>query len=315
MELPEGKRILFGVLDWGLGHATRSVPLIKKLAEKNEVIIASSGRALDFLTDYFPSLKNLEKPGYAIAYASNRSAFLSIVLQSFKINKAIKKEHRWLENLIKKEKIDIVYSDNCYGLYNHNIISIIITHQLMLKMPVSLKWIEPFAHRWVMKKIDSFDRCLIPDFEGKENLSGDLSHLYPLPPHAEFIGPQSRFEFYSSNPKTEKEYDVVVLISGPEPARSRFESELKEKFRGKGQKVAIIRGIPGNEKLITENNLDIYDHLNDTELAKMLQNSKKIICRSGYSTIMDLQALSLTAEFIPTKGQTEQEYLAEFHRR
>ena len=312
MELPEGKRILFGVLDWGLGHATRSVPLIKKLAEKNDVILASTGRAMDFLIGYFPTLPHTEKPGYNIAYSSNRSAFLAIVLQSLKITKAILAEHRWLEGFIKKEKIDVVYSDNCYGLYNHNIPSIIITHQLMLKMPIGLKWMEPFAHQWVLKKIDCFDQCLIPDFEGTDNLSGDLSHLYPLPEHIEFIGPQSRFEYPPSIPMTEKQYDVVVLVSGPEPARSSFEAELKNQLIGTNQKVALVRGIPGNTKIIKENNLDIYDHLNDAELIPILLNSKKIICRSGYSTIMDLNALKRTAEFIPTSGQTEQEYLAEY---
>lgn len=313
MEIPEGKKILFGVLDWGLGHATRSVPLIKKLAKNNDVILASAGRALDFLTDYFPALPCIEKPKYGIEYASTRSAFFSIVLQSLKINKAINAEHRWLENYIQKEKIEAVYSDNCYGLYNHTIVSTIITHQLMLKMPAKLKWIESFAHKWVLKKIDCFDYCLVPDFDDLDNLSGDLSHLFPIPEHVEFIGPQSRFEYPASVSKTEKQYDVVALISGPEPARSSFELELKNKLLGTEQKVAIIRGIPGSTKMNIEKNLDIYDHLNDSELISILLNSKKIICRAGYSTIMDLNVLKRLAEFIPTPGQTEQEYLAEYH--
>ncbi len=205
----------------------------------------------------------------------------------------------------------MVISDNRYGLWNKNIESLFITHQINIQAPVFEKLLFRI-NSWFIAK---YDECWVPDYEGENNLSGDLSHpkneFYKknFPENIKYIGPQSRFT--KGIQTEEKIYEAVGIVSGPEPQRTLFFEKLQNDFKKINGKTLIISGHPEIVKKIEDRNITIVNHLNDDAFLSALYAAKKIICRSGYSTIMDLHVLGLNAKYIPTPGQTEQEYLAE----
>ncbi len=313
MNLPKNKAVLFACMDWGLGHATRSVPLIRQLSrEGNEVILASAGRASDFLKAYFPELQVVAKPTYNIRYSSRMPLTLTMLAQSVAIFKVIEEEKKWTEEIVKKHKIEAIFSDNCYGVFHPQVHSTLITHQLMLKSPRLLRMSESFLHQQILKWVASFDQCLVPDVEGSENLSGDLSHLYPLPPNTHFIGAQSRFQCETDTRQFDEDIEVSAIISGPEPQRTILEEKIKSLLKKRQTLSVIIRGIPGNNDRTKVGNIIFYNHISDEDFRGLMEKSKLVVCRSGYSSIMDLFVLTKKALLIPTPGQTEQEYLGSY---
>lgn len=309
-------RILICPLNWGLGHATRCVPIISNLLiDGHEVVVAADGFPLEFLKQQFHEIQFIELPSYQVRYSAGKSQILAMLWNMPDVIKGMIREHRWLNNLLRHDFFDQVISDNRFGLWTRKTHCIYMTHQLMIKMPASLKVLEPFA--WLMHRmmIVQYDECWIPDYEGDDNLSGDLSHKYPLPKNAKFIGPLSRFSTaeFEDEPKT---YDNVAVLSGVEPQRSIFEHELTKRFQNAGQKTLIVCGQPSAEKRVYHvGDVTLISHLHDKELTPLLKAAKKIVARSGYSSIMDLKALNCLhkTEFIPIPGQTEQEYLFLLH--
>lgn len=303
-------------LNWGLGHATRCVPLIRKLlAEGHELVIASDGFPLELLRQEFPSIRFIEFQSYSVYYAAGKSQVGAMLFNFPNIISGIIHEHFWLKDLLHIEHFDRVISDNRFGMWNKRIHSIYMTHQLMVKMPENFKFLEPLVHRIHLQFIKYYDKCWIPDIAQNGGLSGDLSHKYLLPPNSKFIGILSRFQGLENvTPNTG--FDVVAVISGVEPQRTLFEESLVERFRVSSSNILIVSGQPQSEKKERKiGNITLVSHLPDLELAAVLLGATKIISRSGYSTIMDLYALKCLkkAEFIPTPGQTEQEYLASIH--
>ncbi|OFY83220.1 MAG: hypothetical protein A3F72_03380 [Bacteroidetes bacterium RIFCSPLOWO2_12_FULL_35_15] len=300
------KRILICPLDWGLGHATRCIPVIRLLIKKNaEVIIAADGRPFELLKQEFPDLEFVRFEGYDIQYPEKGSMVWKMILSISKILKGIKAEHQQLDKLITDHKIDGVISDNRYGCWSKKVKSVFVTHQLMIKTPFA----ENILHKIVLSYIKKFNECWVPDFEGVNNLSGDLAHKYPLPANIFYIGPLSRF----TKEKTASfEYDVMAIISGPEPQRSLFEKIMLKQLSKTNLKALLVEGKTEMEqKIENHGNVKISSHLRSNEMQDAISRSKIIIARSGYSTIMDLAMLGKRALFIPTPGQTEQEYLAE----
>lgn len=299
------KRILVAPLDWGLGHATRCIPVIKKLLENNvEVIIGADGRPLDLLKNEFPQLEHVRMPGYNIKYPHSGSMALKLFFQLPKIFYKIKEEHELLKKIIQEKKIDAVISDNRYGLWNKNIPCVFITHQLWIKAPI----VENSLHTIIRYYISKYAECWIPDIEGKENLSGELSHKTKLPSNYFFIGPLSRFK--KPDLASEKKYDLLVLISGPEPQRSIFETIMLKELIPSELNCLVVKGMPEKkEETNIRKGLTIVPHLDSVKTQEAILASELIISRPGYSTIMDLATLGKKAVFVPTPGQTEQEYL------
>ena len=342
------KTILVCPLDWGLGHATRCIPIINEFLSNNcRVIIGSSGKQKALLEQEFPNLTFLDLKGYEVEYPKTGSMTLKMLLQLPKINNAIKEEHCWLDKVIDEHQIDLVVSDNRYGLWNKKVKSILITHQIFVKAPVGEGWIENVLKNY----FDKFSEIWIPDVEGENNLSGDLSHKKPLTDNYKFIGILSRFSSslreHRSN-LNEEEYDIMAIISGPEPQRTIFEKLVIEQLQKTKLKAIVLRGMPKMnvianevkhhevafipEKIKTDElsaqieqiasldslprndeNIKIFNHFETEEFLNYLQKSKVVISRSGYSTIMDLAILGKKAILVPTPGQTEQEYLAKYH--
>ena len=306
-------RILIAPLDWGLGHTTRCLPIIKVfLAAGAEIVVAGNERQRLVVATEFPSIRLIHLQGYDIRYSSVRwMTKAKIAWQIPKILTAIKRETAWLNSLLGKEKFDLVISDNRFGLHHHSTHCVYITHQLLIATPGSRR-LEDQIQKWHYRYIKQFDECWVPDFEGDPNLAGKLSHPNLLPQtNLKYIGAISRFEdgLHSNSNHT----DLVILISGPEPQRTVFENLLTAELNQFPGSAVVVRGLPDS---ITAkkgfNNVSFFNHLPTVELGELLKNAKVVICRSGYSTVMDLVALRKKSILIPTPGQTEQEYLADF---
>jgi hypothetical protein len=309
-------KVLLCPLNWGLGHATRCVPIIRKIiADGHEPVVVSDGYPLAFLKQEFPTLRFIEFPSYSVYYAAGKSQVSAMIFNFPNIIVGIIREHFWLKKLLHSEHFNQVISDNRFGMWNRHVHSVYITHQLMIKMPENLKFLETFVHLIHKAFINRYAECWIPDRAENGGLSGDLSHKYPLPDNAKFIGTLSRFQGMG-NVQPTTEYEVVAIISGVEPQRGIFEKNLIDQYRKSSEKTLIICGQPQPVKKAEQiGNITLVSHLPDIEMAAVLLGVKKIICRSGYSTIMDLDALNCLhkAEFVPTPGQTEQEYLFTIH--
>lgn len=308
------KKILIVPLDWGLGHATRSIPLIMNLLSNNcEVYVAGERATFALLQSEFSKVKFIQLRGYRIHYAKQQGCLpLKITLQIPGILFSIYNEHKWLKKIVKRYSIDAVISDNRFGLYHSQIPSVYITHQLLIK--TGNKFSENLlrkCHYWFIKK---YTQCWVPDFEGADNIAGQLSHPSQTLPNIQYIGCLSRFE---KNNAEKIRYDLLILLSGPEPQRTLFENELLLQLQQFAGKVLLVRGLPEKDTNFllpksNEANIVIKNHLSAQELCKAIEQSAIVICRAGYTTIMDLIKLQKKAILIPTPAQTEQEYLGEY---
>lgn len=306
--------ILIAPLDWGIGHASRCVPIIKSLrASGCKLVVASNGRALSFLREAFPDLAFEPINAYNIRYSRYGALMLFRILwQIPRIIQAIGKEHKLLKDLVEKHSIDLIISDNRYGMYHGSVPSVIISHQLMLKLPSPFGFMEGLLHRCMGYFLKKHTECWVPDYMGADNLSGDLSHKYILRHPVFFIGPLTRFK-KSENQAQEKKYDVLFMLSGPEPQRSIFEKLVLKQLPKTKLNAVVLRGLPDEKDADkTIMNTRLYAHLPDAEIQRLIQESRLVVARSGYSTVMDLVALNAKAILIPTPGQTEQIYLARY---
>lgn len=301
--------VLVAPLDWGLGHAARCIPLISHLLQIGcKVIIAAEGLQKKLLKNEFPTVIFVNIPQYNIKYTNAKRVFtLKIALQIPKILIIILSEKKWLNNFIKNNKIDAIISDNRYGLFHRKITSVFITHQLLIKAPFS--FVEKIIQKINYRFIERFSLCWVPDEKGSINLAGVLSHPDRLPKiKVDYLGGISRLERL---PETEKKYDVLIILSGPEPQRTLLEKKILNQIKDFKGKALVVRGLPGSAALLpTHNDLVIKNHLPAKELEKVINESEYIISRSGYTTVMDICKLQKKSILIPTPGQTEQKYLA-----
>lgn len=304
-----GKKLLVAPLDWGLGHATRCVPIIRDLLNNDcEVWLAGEGAQEKLLREEFPSLPFLPLKGYHIKYSKSGLA-AKLVFQIPSILRSIREENSWLKEQIKSHGFEAVVSDNRYGLYHESIFSAIITHQLRIKSSLG-QLSENLLQKWNYKLINKFDECWIPDKEGENNLAGALSHPHKLPSiPVKYIGSQSRFN--SLNIEVEKDH-LLIILSGPEPQRTIFENKIIEEIVNYPGTATIVRGLPGEKNIVpSTNTIHFYNHLKANDLNIEMMKAEFIIGRSGYSTIMDIGELGKRSILVPTPGQTEQEYLAD----
>ncbi len=315
--MAEGKkRVLLAPLDWGLGHATRCIPIVYAFVQQDvEVIIAAEGKTSILLEKAFPGYSFVFLKGYNISYSSTKFWLpLKLLVQLPKIFWRIYAENRRLKKIIKEHKIDIVVSDNRPGLYHPAIPCIYITHQLKIK--TGNRFTEWVAQKIHYHFINKYTTCWVPDNEAVENnFAGDLSHPQQLPATpVKYIGTLSRFE----KSIQEKKYDLVFLISGPEPQRTIFENLALEQLKNFNGTALVVKGLPGaatNNNVMSgadNNKIKLVNHLGAGELSKAIEQCDIVISRSGYTTIMDLIKLQQKAVLIPTPGQTEQEYLAAY---
>lgn len=300
-ELPDQQTNLLCVLDWGLGHATRSLALAGQLRSKGEVVhFATSGRAKQFLEKVLPGETIHQLPSYKVRYPSGNMP-LNVAWQLPKWLLTILRERRATAALVRQLGVDRVISDSRFGCYHHHIPSVMLTHQLhpitnnRLVSWVYRKWLQRFTEYWV------------PD-DPDQRLSGKLSDKSGYQ-SVKFIGPLSRLEPTTTIAAA---FDCFALLSGPEPMRSRLEEELLPLLLELPGKHVLVRGVPSNEPARPQGNTLVVDFADAAYLAAHLPAARWVICRAGYSTLMDLAALGVSGKrlFIPTPGQTEQFFLA-----
>lgn len=306
-------RILVCPLDWGLGHATRCIPVIRSLMKAGaETVIAADGPQLQLLRLEFPGVEFINFPGYRVNYSKRIPAGIHILFQTPRLLFNVYHEHRKLKKLITSLDIDAVISDNRYGLWHRHTCSVLITHQVNILPPPALRVFTPLLHKLVRSVIRHFHFCWVPDLAATPNLSGELSHGKSLPENTSYIGLLSRFSESPENEKEIKAYDMVAIVSGPEPQRSIFEEMLIDQLPPDGKKCLLLRGLPGDQEIRPlRENLDVAHHLPSDMLGRLLRSGPLVICRAGYSTLMEIAMMGNKAILIPTPGQTEQEYLAE----
>ena len=298
-------KILIAPLNWGLGHATRCIPIIKALEENGyEPIIASDGVALALLKKEFPKLISIELPSYNIQYAEKGENFKwKMILQLPKMVLAIKREKSRIKRIVENYKISGIISDNRLGVYSSKVPSVFITHQLNV-LSGKTSWLTTKLH---LKYISKFNACWVPDVSGVQNLSGVLGHPEKVLDKIKYIGPLSRIEKKSLPIK----YDIMVLLSGPEPQRTLLEKKLSKELEKSTKEILFVKGVVESLQEIEKvNTITYYNFMNSEQLSTAFNESEIVVCRSGYTTVMDLAKLEKKAFFIPTPGQYEQEYLA-----
>ncbi len=303
------KKILLAPLDWGIGHASRCIPVIEALtALGHEVLLASSGKAGDLLQLTFPQLPYFDSPAYGVQYPAKGNLMLQLAKQAPGIHAAIQQEHKWLQAFAQKQAIDAVISDNRYGLFHAAIPCAIISHQLTVQTPFLQGAVNYYLHRYLKK----FRAIWIPDTPA-QTLSGELSNSSYRYKHIDFIGPLSRFQEMKKT-STILQFDYAAIVSGPEPQRSLFEKKILEQVKkNPAIRLVLLRGLADTPLEIPEELAWIYTHLPGPEFYNLLMQCRYVLARPGYSTIMDLACIGKQALLVPTPGQTEQEYLARWH--
>ena len=306
-EVKERKKVLICPLDWGLGHATRVLPVIQELIQRNcEVAVATSGPALALLRKEFPDLHYYRITGYEPYYSTSGSLVWSLATQLPKFIRTIRIEHEEIESIVWQDGFEVVISDNRFGCWSEKVPSVMITHQLNIQAPPLLSGIVNFVNRLQIRK---FSTCWVPDWDGSNSLAGNLTLADGFP--VKYIGPLSRFR--AADPVATgamaKKYEILALVSGPEPQRKIFESLLRSQLKKWGRTALLVCGLPEEDGRRTQGPLEEVSHLPAVELNRAILESEIVISRPGYSTIMDLATLGRKAIFVPTPGQPEQEYL------
>jgi UDP:flavonoid glycosyltransferase YjiC (YdhE family) len=301
-------RVLITPLDWGLGHATRCIPVIREFERQGcEVTIAGSGDSLALLQKEFPAIRSFSLPGYRPSYPLQGTMVWTMARQLPRFVNVISHEHHAMEKIIEAENIDLIISDNRYGCWSSRVYSVFITHQSNILMPKRFGWLQTPVRKLNEKLIARFDTCWVPDLPEGQSLAGILiSNAMPLADSkTEFIGWLSRFE---RNRNAEKKIDVAAIFSGPEPQRTQMEKAVVSQLEQSGLSYRAVRGLPSIHSVPT--NKKVVNFLPTQELQACIESADIVIARSGYSTVMDMQRLGKKVIFIPTPGQTEQEYLA-----
>ena len=315
----KNKTVIYAIIDWGLGHVTRSTPIIRRLInDGNRVILVSHGKALSMLKEEFPDCIIRDVKDTQIAYPKFGWMFvLKIVSQVPKMLLGWRHERRQVKALVKEFNPDLIMTEMRLGFWCKRVPSVLITHQLRFHLPKHLAMFMIFGEWFNRIVFKHYNYIFVPDAEGEPNLSGDLSHNSRISRHPKvrYIGCLSSI-VPDENPP-EKDIDLLISISGPEPQRTQFEEKVLGQLDKISGKCVITLGKPAIKNNIIQktDNVTVYAHLNRKEMNSMMQRAKHIVCRSGYSTVMELLALKKSALFVPTPGQTEQEYLAELYEK
>lgn len=312
MDAKSTKQILVSPLGWGLGHASRDIPIIDALIKQGHKVIFAADKPQCLLIEQrFPNLETIHFPSLNVKFSKSKYQFFPLLWVAFKLPFYNIWEHFKLNGILKKHRIDIVISDNRYGLWSRKVRSIIITHQLRVIPPFPFKWAMPITEYLVKLWLKRFDEVWIPDYADERCTAGILSKPNGLG-NLCYVGSLSRFEGVDAE-SVFNGFQMVVVASGPEPHRSIFVDINAKIAQRYGLNCLIIEGRPENGIIPRcADGVWVVGHLPDMQFALAVKNAQYLVLRCGYSTIMDMLALGLSGLIVPTPGQTEQEYLAEY---
>jgi len=305
--------IIYAVCSWGLGHSTRSLPVIRKLMnENNSLTIISNGRSLDLLKkELRDNASYVDIVDYPMLLSENARQFMakSMIYWPLFI-KRIESGLIKLNRLIEKKKYDLIVSDGRYDMYSKKIPSFFISHQIRIMNPLRIRMLETGSELFNKFFFKRFSGVIVPDY--KENsFSGDLSHnLRKIDENMlHYAGALSDF----SKKTCKKDVDYLISISGPEPQRSMLEENISSQIQDLTGNIVMTLGKAEKTSEIKKEKITTYSFLTKEKREDLLNRTKLVIARSGYSTIMDLGVIGTKALLIPTPGQIEQEYLSEYH--
>ena len=306
-----GARILVAPLDWGLGHATRCVPIVQALLARGAVpVLGADGGPLALLREEFPGLAHVRIPGVQVRYARGKSQVWSMALQLPAMINSVRTEKAQFDRLRQQLRLDAVISDQRFGIRSAEIPSVLITHQVFPFTP----FVQGALRQLNLRHITRFDRCWVMDEAWSPGLAGELSHGPSLPSNARYIGTLSRFAPEGASSQVPR-HRIVAVISGPEPQRTLLEGILLDQLQRIEGRHMLVQGLPAQPVDRQNGNVRVIGHLTGEALRQTLFGADLIVSRSGYTTLMDLTAIGRSALIIPTPGQQEQEYLGRLHMR
>jgi predicted glycosyltransferase len=310
--MPLGKKILLSPLDWGLGHTTRCIPIIRELITRgHHITIACNGFQKQFLESYNLPIRFVHIEGYNVTYHNKGSMVMKMAGQIPRIVQKIKEENNWVKEHVKENEVDIIISDNRFGFYHNLVESIYITHQINIR---ANSLVSPMLYKLHDMIINNFHHCWIPDTP-ENDFAGDLSAAKNE--SYQYVGLLSRFsssQYKIQTKKSSEWFDYTAILSGPEPQRSLFEKILINEFTSSPKKLLLVGGALSEKKYKVSDNISYRSLSSADDFEDVLGVTQRVIARSGYSTIMDMAFLQLPVYFVPTPGQTEQEYLAALHK-
>jgi UDP:flavonoid glycosyltransferase YjiC (YdhE family) len=294
----QNKKIAYSCLNWGMGHLTRSISILKELSKDNDIYFFGNQAQLDFLEDEGINIKLHIFPEYRLNF-SGKSFLAEMIFQSPRMIQDIQIEKKNLSEIHQKEQFDLTISDNRFGFRINEIRSIILTHQLKIKSP----FFEKQGSKLNQIYLNKFDEIWVPD-DAESTLSGDLSKT-PMDKPICFLGNISDLHYQEE----QKEFDYFIIGSGPEPYRTQLIEKLLNHFKASDKKIVIT----GMDILpdLKKDNFVLVKNMNRKEINDHINKSTKVITRAGYTSLMDLECTKCEAILIPTKNQYEQEYLAE----
>lgn len=306
-------KALVAPLDWGLGHATRCAPVVREFLEKGcDVELAVTRENAAILREMFPDVRQRLAPSYNIVYPKHgyNMAFW-LLKNSAHLRAVMRAEHHYAEEMVERHGYDILVSDNRFAFRSRKAKSVYMTHQCRIAFPKMLRMFEAFGAAWHASVMSRFDEVWVPDVPEFPGYAGSLSHVERCPRPLKFVGPLSRFAMLPLTQSTEKDLGIVAVVSGVEPARSRFASRLSSVLPQIPGKHVVILGKPASSlKTWTAGNVTFYNHLPTQEFADVISRAGWVISRGGYSTVMDMAVLGAKCIFVPTPGQYEQVVLA-----
>ncbi len=299
-------RILVAPLDWGLGHTTRCVPVIQHLQSLGHTaVFAGNDWQRQYIVKTFPGIETIHLEGYNVEYSKKGGGFMAkLFAQLPGLLKTIRYEHQWVQQQAELLQINGIISDNRYGLYHPTIPSVIMTHQVLAQSGMG-----PFADNLLKrihyKQLERFKDCWVVDVPGTPNLAGKLAHPDVMPANAQYIGLLSQVE-----PMSVSEQHLLILFSGPEPQRTLLADMLWQQVQQYKGKVVFVEGSDKvTDKGTIPAHITYHKRITKEVLQPLIAAANMVVCRSGYSTLMDLVVLNKKAILVPTPGQTEQEFL------
>jgi spore coat polysaccharide biosynthesis predicted glycosyltransferase SpsG len=285
-------KIIFSPLNWGMGHVSRSLPLLEQLLNQhNSITVFCSAAQQKIYELYFSNLRFIHHDPYAFSFGKKGFNTLGFIKQLPSLIKQHQTELKRIAEYIALYPTDYIISDQRYGFRSASVCSIFITHQCSLALPWYLG-LGQFINRSLIQR---FNMTWIMDDE-HQRFAGKLSVKFASNQH--YIGVKSRFHLASSVKKEEKKLHILV-VNGP----TEFHPLLLKAFEPELSRIDLIIGARPD----LSNNIPCIYSWNEAD--EVLNQAATIYSFCGYSTLMDVVALGCEWKSIPTPGQWEQGYL------
>jgi UDP-N-acetylglucosamine transferase subunit ALG13 len=303
-------KVAFGVFDWGIGHATRDIPLITELLRTSEVHIISTGEALTLLKNHFGDrCIYYDVPSVYPPYTKTPFFKVKFVFSSGKMIRSLQYARDKSRRII-GTTFDRVISDCRYDVYDKPDNSFLINHQLKFKTPLGA---ERILEKWLASRMKRYKCVIVPDFE-EQNLTGKLSHnlRYISKEKIKYIGILSHVKKMD----VPEDVEYFISLSGPEPQRTILQKKITSQSKELEGRIVIAGGNPDSTATSSSDNVAFYGFLGAEQQENIMNRARFIIARPGYTTVMELAELNKNRVlFLPTPGQSEQEYLADYYER